>query len=57
MRKEEMKLEKLFYIRPHISIIRMEQESFICTSVTHGSSQSTEEEWEEDELDGGEYEI
>lgn len=58
MKKEEVRAEKLLYVQPRIDVVRVCHKSIICVSVTHGSSQSTEEEWEnEEDIEGAEGEI
>ena len=56
MNKKE--LEKLPYMRPECRVIEVENERFICTSVTPVVPGSTEEDWDNDEdVDGGEIEL
>lgn len=51
-------LERWAYVKPECEMISTEAEEFICTSVTHQASVSTEEEWDNDqEIDGGEIEL
>ncbi|MDD7258579.1 MAG: hypothetical protein PUH24_09995 [Prevotellaceae bacterium] len=47
MKKTEFK--KKSYEAPEIEVIYIQNESFICSSITHNASHSTEEEWEADE--------
>jgi hypothetical protein len=56
---ERKLLEKLIYEKPEIKMFPMEIEQFVCTSVEMRNPlpANSEEEWEEDEKDMGEYEI
>ncbi|MGP1351387.1 MAG: hypothetical protein ACTTK2_07000 [Hoylesella marshii] len=54
-RKQENKFP---YLTPWCEVIRMEQVNLICTSVSIKTSETTEEDWENDQdIDGGEIEL
>ena len=51
MKKKQM--EQAYYEAPWCEVVKVENERFFCTSVEPKETGSTEEEWEEEEIDGG----
>ena len=45
--------KKKDYERPECAVHEMEIENFICTSVTPNAPLTTEEDWEDEGIDGG----
>lgn len=52
MKKSEFK--RRLYLRPEISVIEVDEEQFICTSVVPKVPGSTEEDWEDEDVEIGE---
>ena len=46
--KEKKEFKKQKYVPPYCFYRQMLEESFICTSVSHEASSTTEEAWEEE---------
>ena len=59
MKYEETRelLELRAYVCPFCTVVKMEQEFFICTSVVPKVPGSTEEEWEDEDVEIGEEEL
>ena len=54
---KEKQLERVPYITPWCEARELTNEEFICTSVVHQASGSTEEDWNNEDIDGGEIEL
>ncbi len=50
--KENEELKKHMYVPPCCICRQVLEEGFICTSVTHKASATTEENWEEEYVSG-----
>lgn len=48
--KKEFKIKKQTYVPPCCICSQVLEEGFICTSVTHKASATTEENWEEERI-------
>ena len=48
--KKEFKIKRQTYVPPCCICSQVLEEGFICTSVTHEASATTEENWEEERI-------
>ncbi|MBF1586819.1 hypothetical protein [Prevotella sp. HJM029] len=54
---QENEMKKKKYVAPMSLIVSMQMEYILGTSVSHNAAASQEEDWNEQEIDGGEIDL